>query len=98
MITVVTPCGSTARANSAGVTRLLSMCTCASMRPGATNFPVRSALMPALVAGAQRHHMPVVNDDIGRVNFSADDIDQIGIAQYQVGFYVAASGRQAIYN
>ena len=46
--TVVTPCGTTAAANCGGRHRLLSMCTCASINPGATYAPFKSIVsLPA---------------------------------------------------
>src|SRR3990170_990510 len=46
-ITVVVPRGTTARANSGGGTRLDSICTCASMKPGARTLPDTSIVSSA---------------------------------------------------
>ena len=96
-MTVVTPCGSTARANSGGVTRLLSICTCASMSPGVTYMPPRSTSRRPLITRAQSDHVPVMDDDVARVNLAADDVHQLPIAQDKIGGCIAASGRQAIH-
>ena len=44
--TAVVPCGTTQRANSAGVSLDDSMCTCASMNPGTRYWPRASTRSP----------------------------------------------------
>ena len=54
--TAVVPCGTTARANSAGMSLEDSMCTCASMNPGTRYWPLASTRVAAVVLAQAGDH------------------------------------------
>ncbi len=64
-IAVVTPCGSTQRSNSGGVTSEDSTCRCVSMKPGTAMRPRASMLAPALVFAIGADDAVAAHRDIG---------------------------------
>ncbi len=91
-ITVVTPCGSTQRSNSNGVTSEDSICRCVSMNPATAKRPPPSITLAALVGPVRPDDAVGDDGDVGFGDRAGDRVQQPDVLDDEVGGHLARAG------